>query len=57
MVLFTALRLSHSEIEKDDVVMAFTFAQGDSKIGDVATILKDVSGNGHDGQIWQSARW
>ena len=54
---FTMLSFSHGAIKQEDVVMAFTFAHGDGKIGDVATILKDVSGNGHDGQIWQSARW
>ena len=55
---FTMLPFSHSAIKQNDVVMAFTFAQGDGKIGDVAgSPLKDVSGNGHDGQIWQSARW
>lgn len=54
----TILPFSHGAIGQNDVVMAFTFAQGDSKIGDVAgSPLKDVSGNGHDGQIWQSARW
>ena len=54
---FTMLSFSHGAIKQEDVVMAFTFVHGDGKIGDVATILKDVSGNGHNGQLWGSARW
>ena len=41
---------SQGAIKQDDVLMAFTFAQGVSKIGQVANgILKDVYGNGNDG--------
>ena len=38
--------------------MAFTFAAGDNKIGEVANgILKDVSGNDHDGEFRQKPKW
>ena len=57
-VLFTAIHLSYGEIEKADLLMAFTFAAGDGKIGQVADgILKDVSGNGHDGEFRQKPKW
>ena len=54
----TTLPFSHSAIEQDDVVMAFTFAAGDGKVGNVADgILKDVSGKGHDGIFQQKPKW
>ena len=57
-VLFTALRLTYGAIEKEDVLMAFTFAAGDGEIGQVADgTLKDVSGNGHDGEFRQKPTW
>ena len=57
-VLLTTLRLSYGDIERADVLMAFTFAAGDGKIGQVADgILKDVSGNGHDGEFRQKPTW
>ncbi len=57
-VLFTTIQLSYDEIERADVLMAFTFAAGDGKIGQVADgILKDVSGNGHDGEFRQKPKW
>ena len=57
-VLLTTLRLSYGDIESADVLMAFTFAAGDGKIGQVADgILKDVSGNGHDGEFRQKPTW
>ena len=57
-VLLTTLRLSYGDIEREDVLMAFTFAAGDGKIGQVADgILKDVSGNGHDGEFRQKPTW
>ena len=57
-VLLTTLRLSYGDIERADVLMAFTFAAGDGIIGQVADgILKDVSGNGHDGEFRQKPTW
>ena len=57
-VLFIALRLTYGAIEREDVLMAFTFTAGDGKIGQVADgILKDVSGNGHDGEFRQKPTW
>ena len=50
MLFFTTSPFSQGAIKQDDVLMAFTFAQGVSKIGQVANgILKDVYGNGNDG--------
>ena len=55
---FTTLQFSHGAIEQDDVIMAFTFAGGDSKLGKVAKgILEDVSGKGHDGIFQQEPKW
>ena len=57
-VLLATLRLSYGDIERADVLMAFTFAAGDGIIGQVADgILKDVSGNGHDGEFRQKPTW
>ncbi len=57
-VLFTTIQLSYGEIRREDVLMAFTFAAGDGKIGQVADgILKDVSGNRHDGEFRQKPKW
>ena len=48
-VFITTSPFSQGAIKQDDVLMAFTFAQGVSKIGQVANgILKDVYGNGND---------
>ncbi|MDE0297092.1 MAG: hypothetical protein OXN17_00495 [Candidatus Poribacteria bacterium] len=57
-VLFTTINLSYGEIEREDVLMAFTFAAGDGKIGQVAEgTLNDISGNGHDGEFRQKPKW
>ena len=58
IVLLTVLTLAHGAIVKSDVVMAFTFEGGDDKLGQVATgVLKDISGNGHDGEFRKSPKW
>lgn len=57
-VLLVAVQLSYGAIEKEDILMAFTFAAGDGKIGqEVDGILEDVSGNGHDGEFRQKPTW
>ncbi|MDE0506282.1 MAG: hypothetical protein OXI86_19570, partial [Candidatus Poribacteria bacterium] len=57
-VLFTAIQLSYGEIERMDVVMAFTFAAGDGIIAQVAEgTLNDISGNGNDGEFRQKPKW
>jgi hypothetical protein len=58
VLFFTTFQFSNGAIEQDDVVMAFTFAAGDNKLGKVAEgILKDVSGKGHDGIFQQKPKW
>ena len=58
VLFFSILPFSYGAIEQDDVVMAFTFAGGDSKLGKVAKgILEDVSGKGHDGIFQQEPKW
>ena len=58
IVLLTVLTLAHGAIVKSDVVMAFTFEGGDDKLGQVATgVLKDISGNGHNGEFRKSPKW
>ena len=48
-VFITTSPFAQGAIKQDDVLMAFTFAQEVSKIGQVANgILKDVYGNGND---------
>ena len=55
---FTTLLFSQGAIKRKDVLMAFTFTAGDSKIGEVADgVLEDVSGNGHDGEFTQKPKW
>ena len=57
-LFFTTLLFSQGAIKREDVLMAFTFTAGDSKIGEVADgVLKDVSGNGHDGEFRQKPTW
>ena len=58
VVFFTVLQLAHGAIGEGDVLMAFTFEGGDDKLGQVAdSVLKDVSGNGHDGEFKKSPKW
>lgn len=55
---FTISQLAHGDINKRDVVMAFTFEQGGGKFGKVAAgALTDVSGNDHDGEFQQKPKW
>ncbi len=57
-ILVATIQLTYGEIERADVLMAFTFAAGDGKIGQVADgILEDISGNGHDGVFRQKPTW
>lgn len=58
VVFFTVLQFANGAIVRGDVVMAFTFEGGDDKFGQAAEgILKDVSGNGHDGEFRKSPKW
>lgn len=58
VVFFAVLQLAHGAIGEGDVLMAFTFEGGDDKLGQVAdSVLKDVSGNGHDGEFKKSPKW
>ena len=58
VVFFTLCQFAHGAIVKSDVVMAFTFEEGVDKLGNVAEgVLRDISGNGHDGEFRKSPTW
>lgn len=58
VVLFTVFQVAHGAIVKGDVLMAFTFEEGDDKLGQVAAgVLRDISGNGHEGEFRKTPKW
>lgn len=58
VVIFTVVQFAHGAIVRGDFVMAFTFEGGDDKFGQPAEgMLRDVSGNGHDGEFRKSPKW